>query len=265
MSHFLTTNAPATNIIPATVPLIARLPNCDKLQLTHTCTLNLPALLVGARAAHIIPGLASLSLLSIVTMCNAGCTVTFTKINCTITYRGRTIICGHKCTRTGLWMVPLKETKAQAANPPISSAPTTPTATPTFAIAANVDATSSAAEYARYIHQCMCSPPSATLLGALDRSEELATIPGLMPALIKNHLPCSTSTDKGYMHRHRTNTASTQNMQDDIVNVQAEVDRMFPQHELCAMQDVFCFAALMSMISTPSLFAPCPIAQMHPW
>jgi hypothetical protein len=114
-------------------------------------------------------------------------------------------------------MVPLKETDAQAANPPISSAPTTPTATPTFAIAANVDATSSAAKYARYIHQCMCSPPSATLLGALDRSEELATIPGPMPALIKNHLPHSNATNKGHMRQHRSNTASTRNMQDDIV------------------------------------------------
>ncbi len=106
-------------------------------------------------------------------------------------------------------MVPLTETDAQAANPSIFSAPTTPTATPTFAIAANVDATLSAAEYAYYIHQCMCSPPLATLLGALNRSEELATIPGLMPALIKNHLPSSTATNKGHMRRHRSNTAST--------------------------------------------------------
>jgi hypothetical protein len=175
--------------------------------------------------------------------------VTFTKINCTIAYRGRTIICGHKCTCTGLWMVLLKETDAQAANLPISSAPTTPTATPTFAIAANVDATLSAAKYACYIHQCMCSPPSATLLGALNCSEELATIPGLTPALIKNHLPCSTATDKGHMRRHRSNTASTRNIQDNIVTAQAKVDRMFPKHELCAMQDVFCFAALANAIT----------------
>jgi hypothetical protein len=174
--------------------------------------------------------------------------VTFTKINCTIAYPGHTIICGHKCTCTGLWMVPLKETDAQASKPSISSAPTTSTATPTFAIAANVDATSSAAKYACYIHQCMCSPPSATLLVALDCSEELATIPRLTPALIKNHLPCSTATDKGHMRRHRSNTASTRNMQDDIVTAQAEVDRMFPQHKLCAMQDVFCFAALVNAI-----------------
>jgi hypothetical protein len=248
-SHFLTTIAPATNIIPATVPLIARLPNGNKVQSTHTCSLHLPALLVGARAAHIIPGLVYHSLLSVVTMCNAGCTVTLTKINCTIAYRGCTIICGHKCTRTSFWMVPLKETNAQAANPPISSAPTTPNATPTFAIATNIDATSSAAKYAHYIHQCMCSPQSATLLGALNRSEELATIPGLMPALIKNHLLCSTTTDKGHMCQHRSNTTSTQNMQDNIVHTQAEVDRIFPQHKLCAMQDVFCFAALANAIT----------------
>ena len=43
-SHFLTTDAPATNIVPATVPLIARLPNGDKVQSTHTCTLDLPDL-----------------------------------------------------------------------------------------------------------------------------------------------------------------------------------------------------------------------------
>ncbi len=95
----------------------------------------------------------------------------------------------------------------------------------------------------------MCSPLSATLLGALNRSEELATIPKLTPALIKNHLPRSTPTDKGRMRRHRSNTASTQNMQDDIVNAQAEVDRMFPQYELCAMQDVFCFTALANAIT----------------
>jgi hypothetical protein len=174
----------------------------------HTCTLDLPNLPAGNGAAHIIPGLASHSLLSVVTMCNDGCMVTFTKNQLHHYLLGR-IICGHKCTHTGLWMIPLKAHESQAANPPGSIDHTPPTAAPTFAIAANVDATSSAAKYARYIHQFMCSPPSATLLRALDRSEELTTIPGLTPALLKNHLPCSTATDKGPMRQHRSNTAST--------------------------------------------------------
>ncbi len=109
-SHFLTTNAPATNICAATVPLVACLLNGERVQSTHTCTLDLPKLPATARNAHIIPGLASHSLLSIVTMCNAGCTITFTKIGCSIVYHGRTVICGHKCTRTGLWMIPLHST-----------------------------------------------------------------------------------------------------------------------------------------------------------
>ncbi len=203
-SHFLTTNAPTSNIIPAAVPLIARLPNGDKVQSTHTCTLDLPNLPTGTRAAHIIPGLVSHSLFSVVTMCNTGCTVTFTKINCTITYQGHTIICGHKCTHTGLWMLPLRAHDPQAANLPGSIDDTPPTAAPTFAIAANLDATLSAAKYACYYHQFMCSPPSAILLRELDRSEELTTITGLTPALIKNHLPCSTATDKGHMRQHRS-------------------------------------------------------------
>jgi hypothetical protein len=95
-SHILTTEAPATNIALAAVPLIARLPNGDKVQLTHTCTLDLPDLLAGAQAAHILPGLASHLLLSVVTMCNAACTVTFTKINCIISYPDCTIIHGKK-------------------------------------------------------------------------------------------------------------------------------------------------------------------------
>jgi hypothetical protein len=150
-SYFLTTDAPATNILPAVIPLIAHLPNGDKVHSTHTCTLDLPDLPPGAWEAHIIPGLASHSLFSIVTMCNAGCTVTFTKISCTIVYRGRTIVCGHKCTRTGLWMVPLS--KQQQASSPASTFPTT---VPMSTLAANVNATSLAAKYARYIHQILC-------------------------------------------------------------------------------------------------------------
>jgi hypothetical protein len=88
----------------------------------------------------------------------------------------------------------------------VSPAATTnhaPLITPsTTALAANVDATSSTAEYARYIHQIMCFPPASTLLQGLDLSEELAAIPGITTALIKNHLPCSTATDKGHMHQH---------------------------------------------------------------
>ena len=106
-SHFLLADAPATNISPTKSPLIAALPNGTHIRSTHTCTLDLPTLPRESREAHIMPGLAQHSLVSIVKLCNAGCEVQFTKIGCIIKYHGRTIFCGRKCTKTGLWMIPL--------------------------------------------------------------------------------------------------------------------------------------------------------------
>jgi hypothetical protein len=188
--------------------------------------------------AHVIPGLAAHSLFSVVTMCNAGCSITFTKIGCTIIYCGRTIVCGHKCTQTGLWMITLTGTPT-----------TTPTAKPAMcpppiAMAANVEATSSAAEYAGYIHKLLCSPPAATLLHALNRSKELMTIPGLTLALIHAHLLQSTTTNKGHMQCHRANMASTHNTHANIMAACVDVNSMSPSQEVCSLQEMFCFATL---------------------
>jgi hypothetical protein len=181
-SHFLATSAPATNILPTAAPIIAHLPNGDRVHSTHTCMLNIPSLPPSARMAHIIPGLALHLLLSVIAMCNAGCTVTSSKIGCTIVYHSRRIICGHKCTRSGLWMIPL----AEITTPPTSMPTTSPIS---IKLAANVNATFLAAKYAQYDHHLLCSPPAATLLLALDKSTKLQTISGLRPALICSHLP----------------------------------------------------------------------------
>jgi hypothetical protein len=219
------------------VPIIARLPNGDQVHSTHTCTLDIPSLPPGAHTAHIIPNLALHLLLSIITMCNMGCTITIYKIGCTIVYHGRMIICGHKCTRTGLWMIPL----AEFTTPPNSMPTTSPIP---IELAANINATSLAATYAQYVHQLLCSPPAATLLLALNKSTELQTIPGLTPALICTHHPRSTATDKGHMRRHRSNTASTHNKRAEVKFVCAKVDHLSPAHKACAAQDMFCIATL---------------------
>ncbi len=105
--NFLMTAAPMTNMHPTNKPIVAWLPNGERIHSTLTCTLNISALPASVRHAHIIPVLASHSLIFIVTLCNAGCNVVFTKIGCTITYCGKNILCGSKCTCTGLWMIPL--------------------------------------------------------------------------------------------------------------------------------------------------------------
>jgi hypothetical protein len=65
-----------------------------------------------------------------------------------------------------------------------------------------------------------------------------------MPALICSHLSRSTATDKGHMRRHHSNTASTRNKHADVILAHAKVDCMFPAHEACAAQEMFCFATL---------------------
>jgi hypothetical protein len=67
---------------------------------------------------------------------------------------------------------------------------------------------------------------------------------------MKNHLPRSTATDKGHMQQHQANTASTCNMQSNIIDARAEVDHMFPPQEISAMQDIFCFAVLADTITS---------------
>ena len=127
--------------------------------------------------------------------------------------------------------------------------PTAPTALsainpPSIAMAANVNATSLSAKYARYVHQLLCSPPAATLLYALATITELITTSGLTPALICSHLPRSMATNKCHMRCHCSRTVSTRNNHADIVLAWAKVNQMCPPQEACAIQDMFCFAAL---------------------
>ena len=101
-SHFLVANAPADDVMTAANPISVRQPDGARVQLSHTCALQIPQLPKKARLAHVIPGLASHSLMSVVRFCNCGCEVTFTKIDCVVKYCGRIILRGHKDNATGL-------------------------------------------------------------------------------------------------------------------------------------------------------------------
>ncbi len=124
-------------------------------------------------------------------------------------------------------------------------------------IAANVDATSLMSKYASYIHQALCSPPVTTLVQALKRSRELATIHVLMAHLINTHLPYSTATDKGHMRHHHQGIQSTQTMQPAIIQAWRNVNSLQPDEEICATHDKFCFAALANL-NTGTMYTNLP-------
>ena len=102
--NFLVTDAPLVDKRDTHEPLTVTLPDGSKVQSTHTGLLDIPRLPRAARLGHVIPGLSTHSLISVVTLCNAGCEVLFTKIDVTVKHRGSIVLTGKKCTRTGLLM-----------------------------------------------------------------------------------------------------------------------------------------------------------------
>ena len=190
----------------------------------------------------------------------------FTKIDVTVKYRGRVVITGRKCTRTGLWMVPLQDTSSCDDNDTSTRNITNVNCTPpkkhtghTHDIHTNNESfgkqktthqanslipTSTKAELARYYHQCMGSPPKSALLRTLrNHPKELETFPGLNKRLITKYLPPSKATAKGHMVRVRKGLNSTKSNRQDVIDAHAEVDGMEPQEQACAAFDneiLFC-------------------------
>jgi hypothetical protein len=111
-------------------------------------------------------------------------------------------------------------------------------------MAANVAATSTVSNHARFIHQALCSPPTPTFLQALAQGSKLTTIPGLTPHLIIHHLPLSIATNKGHMQWHRQRVQTTRTKQPAILQACANINHLQPIEELCSAHDIFCFVAL---------------------
>jgi hypothetical protein len=74
--HFMLINAPCLNKIKSQNPLTVRLPNGVTVESTHTASLDIPKLNKAASIAHIFPGMANHSLLSVGQLCNEGYSVT---------------------------------------------------------------------------------------------------------------------------------------------------------------------------------------------
>jgi hypothetical protein len=82
---------------------------------TYHADLLIPSLPMAARRAHIVPELTSHSLVSIGTLCDAGCDVNFTTTTVTVRHNNAIVMSGTR-TPPGLWQFAI----------PASSAPTPP-------------------------------------------------------------------------------------------------------------------------------------------
>ena len=157
----------------------------------YLCTV--PWLPKAARMAHIVPGLAHTLLVSIKTLCDAGCKVEYDDNACKVYYKAKVVWVGEREPSTRLWVLPLSNKPTRTnfqTRPPIHSAN-------------NAFAMSSKEGLIKYLHQCLFSPTKATLLKAI-RNNQLTTWPGLTATAVEQHLPDSSpATDKGHMRRQR--------------------------------------------------------------
>ncbi len=241
-SHFILADAKVINKTNATSPILVTLPNGEHVVSSHTCEVDLPQLPKKAQFAHILPGLANRSLMSVIKLCNAGCKVAISDVSCTITSQGQPPIICQKCTTTGFWMIPINEDALQAPNDDTTETQDSPD--DTIAFAAHAHETSTKAELIQYHHQSLFSPPVATITKAL-KNNQLAGFPGLTQEILR-HLPPSTATHKGHMHQNRKGLRSTRATTTEIKDARLELADMNPTQEACATNErnLFCFAAL---------------------
>ena len=221
-SHFLVVDAPVINKQVTVAPISVTLPDGDQVHSTYIDDLDMPQLPKIARVCHIIPDLASYSLILVLKLCEAGCEVSFTKwgIGVEVRYRGRLIITGSKFTRTGLWMVPLSIYPSTATSSIIKqeSLNNCSPQYPSYELyAGSLCETSLKAELAMYHHQSLGSPPKSNLLQAIRRHPDLySTFPGLNYELIRKHLPPYEATEKGHMIQRRQGINSTSNNKQEV-------------------------------------------------
>jgi hypothetical protein len=76
---------PVVNKRPAANPIAIHNPNGTIMYSTHTAELDIPHLPLAARQVHIVPNLASHTLLSIGQLCNTGYDITFNANAVTVT------------------------------------------------------------------------------------------------------------------------------------------------------------------------------------
>jgi hypothetical protein len=143
--------------------------------------------------AHVLPGMANHSLLSVDKLCNEGHTVTFKNASVTICDPQEfLILSGVRDLDTGLWRISLKKYNQQSQQP----------------VANNVYDLRYTGALVHYLHKSLFSPTKSALLQAV-KNGHLITWPGLTEEAINKHLKLTPATAMGYMNQKRQNIRST--------------------------------------------------------
>jgi hypothetical protein len=191
--HFLLVNAPCLNKVKSRTPLTVRLPNGATMESSHTAELDIPEFNAAASKAHVFPGMANQSLLSVGQLCDEGYIVTFKHASVTICDSKKSqILNGPRDLDTGLWRINLKQTNNHIPEP----------------IANNVYKLRNTGALVHYLHKALFSPTKSALLQAV-KDGHLITWPGLTEEAIHKHLKLTPATGMGHMNQRRQHIRST--------------------------------------------------------
>jgi hypothetical protein len=170
-----------------------RLPNGATMESSHTTELDIPELNAAASKAHVSPGMANHSLLSVGQLCDEGYIVTFKQTAVTICDSKKSqILNGPRDLDTGLWRISLKQTNNHIPEP----------------IANNVYELRNTGALVYYLHKALFSPTKSAMLQAV-KDRHLITWPGLTEDAINKHLKLTPATDMGHMNQRHQNIRST--------------------------------------------------------
>jgi hypothetical protein len=170
-----------------------RLPNGATMESSHNADLDIPELNAAASKAHVFPGMAHHSLLSVGQLCNKGYIVTFRQDKVTICNSDNSeLLSGPRDETTGLWRINLKHTNKHKPDP----------------ITNNVYELRNTGSLIHYLHKALFSPTKAAMLQAV-KDGHLITWPGLTEDAINKYLKLTPATAMGHMNHRRQNIRST--------------------------------------------------------
>jgi hypothetical protein len=116
--HFILVTAPCLNKVKSRNPLTVRLPNGATVESSHTADLDIPELNAAASKAHVFPGMAHHSLISVGQLCDEGYIVTFQRDTVTVcSSENSKLLSGPRDVTTGLWRINLKQTNKTIPDP----------------------------------------------------------------------------------------------------------------------------------------------------
>jgi hypothetical protein len=127
---------------------MVRIPNGATMESSHTADLDIPKLNAAASKAHVFPGMAHHSLLSVGQLCDEGYIVTFRQDTVKIcNSESSTLLSGPREETTGLWRINLKQTNKHKPDP----------------IAKNVYELRNTGALIHYLHKALFSPTKSAI------------------------------------------------------------------------------------------------------